>query len=251
MSKANKRCPVGDCTKLTNTCGLCHMHYWRLRHYGDVNHTKTFIRKRCCIEGCENWSRKRGWCSKHYHRWQAHGDPTFIGQPHEKHGMAHFPEYTVWSGMKDRCYRPNSSAYRLYGKRGIKICQRWHSSFAAFYGDMGPRPTDQHSINRINNDGNYSCGKCEECLAKGWPANCEWATRTQQAINNRRYSNNTSGYRGVSRGNGAWVAYIDQENKRHWLGTFTSATEAAIAYNTVALEYYGDDAYLNELPDTA
>ena len=76
------------------------------------------------------------------------------------------PEYSIWVAMRARC-RGN---HRNYGARGITVCERWNS-FANFLADMGPRPSKDHSIDRINNDGNYE------------PGNCRWATHQQQMRN--------------------------------------------------------------------
>jgi hypothetical protein len=57
--------------------------------------------------------------------------------------------------------------------------------FENFYADMGDCPP-RKSIDRINNNGNYTCGKCDECLRRGEPANCRWATGTEQGSNTRR-----------------------------------------------------------------
>jgi hypothetical protein len=75
--------------------------------------------------------------------------------------------------MLGRCRNPNDKKYEDYGGRGISVCERWENSFADFLADMGERPSEKHTLDRINNDGNYE------------PGNCRWATSKQQN-NNRR-----------------------------------------------------------------
>lgn len=98
----------------------------------------------------------------------------------------HFiPENAAWYDIRRRCLNSASPHWEHYGGRGISICQRWLDNFHNFLADMGPRPSPEYSIDRINNNGHYSCGKCEECIANGWSANCRWATWLQQHRNRR------------------------------------------------------------------
>src|SRR4051812_12730576 len=97
------------------------------------------------------------------------------------HGMWETPEWRAWHSMRNRCNVPTSKDYERYGARGVRVCANWNSSAGAFLADMGQRPSLGHSLDRRDNDGHYSCGKCAECLANGWPANCRWATASEQA----------------------------------------------------------------------
>lgn len=100
------------------------------------------------------------------------------------HGMSYTAEYKIWRGMVSRCRSPLGSGFNKYGARGIMVCAGWVGSFVDFYRDLGRRPRGR-SLDRINNNGNYSCGHCEECLANGWPMNVRWATSLAQARNKR------------------------------------------------------------------
>jgi hypothetical protein len=104
-----------------------------------------------------------------------------------KHGECGQVEYVAWQNMKSRCLNSKNREYPNYGQRGITICQGW-LEFPVFLRDIGRRPNPLLSIDRINNDGHYSCGKCSECVNNGWPMNIRWATASQQTQNRRGMS---------------------------------------------------------------
>lgn len=101
-----------------------------------------------------------------------------IGNQHGRtHNLSHLPEYQSWLRAKSRCNNPKNPSYARYGERGIRVCERWLESFENFYEDVGPKPSDIHSIDRIDSNGNYE------------PGNVRWATPTEQSRNlssNRR-----------------------------------------------------------------
>jgi len=92
------------------------------------------------------------------------------------HGKSHTPEYASWSAAKSRCHNSTNQTYSNYGARGISMCLEWRGDFMAFYEHIGPRPSSKHSLDRIENNGNYE------------PGNVRWATRSMQTINQKRYS---------------------------------------------------------------
>ena len=97
-------------------------------------------------------------------------------------------EYAIWHGIVQRCSPGHANSKRYY-ERGVRMCGRWRESFEAFRDDMGRRPSREHTIDRRDTTAHYSCGKCDECRERGWPANCRWATwKVQQRNkqNNRR-----------------------------------------------------------------
>lgn len=107
------------------------------------------------------------------------GRTTSCGCYHKEqvttHGLKQSPEYVIWCSIKARCYNSKHPYYDIYGGRGIAMSDEWKDSFEAFYRDMGPRPTENHSIDREKNNEGYS------------KKNCRWATDIEQG-NNR--SNN-------------------------------------------------------------
>jgi hypothetical protein len=101
------------------------------------------------------------------------------------HGGCDTTEYRTWHDMRRRCENPTRKYFKDYGGRGITVCHAWRTSFARFLADVGLRPTPQHTLDRKNNNGHYSCGKCKECRTNHWPKNCRWSDKITQANNTR------------------------------------------------------------------
>ncbi len=133
--------------------------------------------------------------------------------PRWKHGKP--PEYHVWASMKERCKNPKCTGYQHYGGRGIDICPYWEN-FENFYASMGPRPTPKHTLERIDNDGDYC------------PENCKWATATENARNTRR--NHRITHRGETKTLTAWADEmgISSSTLRHRLGPLGWSIEDAM-----------------------
>lgn len=139
-----------------------------------------------------------------------------------------------WTQMRSRCHDPNNDAYPRYGGRGITICDRW-SIFENFLADMGVRPSRNHSLDRVDSDGNYE------------PENCKWSTPLEQTLNRRMMGNNKSGFRGVSwrRREQRWYAQISLQYRVIHIAISNDKEEAAWMYDQWALELHGDLAQLN------
>jgi hypothetical protein len=137
------------------------------------------------------------------------------------HGKSRTPEYLAWQSLNYRCNNPNNASFPDYGGRGISVCERW-SDFPNFLSDMGTRPSPLHSLDRIDNDGNYE------------PSNCRWATAQEQQRNKRISKNNTSGVAGVvwNKRSGKWTAHL-----KVFLGSFHDKAEAIRAREAAERDY--------------
>lgn len=115
------------------------------------------------------------------------------GATHGESQAGETKEYRAWTAMKRRCLTPSAGNYRLYGGRGIKVCDRWRDSYEAFLADVGRAPGPMYSLDRIDSNGNYE------------PSNIRWATLSEQASNRRpkqfcRRGHPLEGYNVIKRG---------------------------------------------------
>lgn len=143
------------------------------------------------------------------------------------HGGYRYPEHHIWSAMLQRCINANNKYYEYYGGRGITVCKRWFK-FANFISDMGRRPNKKLTLERVNNKKGYR------------PDNCIWATRTQQARNQRISKTNTSGVKGVgwNKPLQKWVATITVNYRNIHLGYFIDINNAIDARKTAEEKYW-------------
>lgn len=121
------------------------------------------------------------------------------------HGESHpiTPEYRSYTSMRNRCLNKNNRLYPSYGGRGIRICRRWMKSYLLFLEDMGRRPSLHHSLDRKNNDGNYT------------PRNCRWATPEQQNRNRGEYNHRVT-WNGQTKTISEWASELHIPYHRIW-----------------------------------
>ena len=178
---------------------------------------------KCSYIDCTNKIVARKYCTLHYQRWKKHGDPS-ITQAY-KHKMSYSREYSAWRDMKYRCYNPNVKSYKYYGARGITVCDRWLESFNNFIDDVGAKPSNKHSLDRIDNNGNYE------------PNNVKWSTQSEQRQNSRSFGK--SGYKGVcfNKRSKSWQVTLWVNHKPKHIGYYKKLEDAVNARKKAELKY--------------
>lgn len=135
------------------------------------------------------------------------------------------PLYNTWCEMKKRCYNPNAINYKNYGGRGITVCDEWKDNFEMFVYHMGPKPSPEHTLDRIDNDYIYC------------PENCKWSTKKEQQANRRQQSRpkNAKGYT-YNKQAGKYQAQISVNGTMKFLGLYDCPLMARLAYTDALKE---------------
>jgi hypothetical protein len=130
--------------------------------------------------------------------------------------LARARERQRWFHMMRRCYNPKDQAYKNYGGRGILVCQKWHS-FDEFFKDMGPVPSEDVSMDRIDNNKGYE------------PGNVRWATCKDQAANKRKSAptpKTKTALGTITKIGAKWRALVRLRGHKSHCKTFLSESEA-------------------------
>jgi hypothetical protein len=177
---SQKLCNVSGCDKRVFAVGMCGAHYAKFRTNSGTGYIPEKI---CSIPSCDRPHYGRGLCRAHWKRLNRYGDPLIGGslrhisikdvQRPPASGRTLHPLYSTWLRMNQRCYDVEDIGYCRYGARGIQVCKRWRDDFWAFVADMGPKPTPGYTVDRRNNNGDYT------------PDNCHWIPRARQQRNKR------------------------------------------------------------------
>lgn len=196
--------------------GYCCRHYSIFMKHGDPLFIKEYPKK-CKINDCPTIGNlSLGYCKKHYHRLIRHNTPLPDIRIHGEERVKN-PLYTTYCSMKERCYNKNKKGFEYHGGRGIVVCDRWlgNNGFKNFCQDLGEKPSKKHSLDRIDNNGNYA------------PDNCRWANDHQQS-GNRRNNNTTIGVN-FDKSRGKWMSKITINKKVINFGRFDNYEDAVKA----------------------
>lgn len=160
-------------------------------------------------------------------------------KPNKVHSDSHSSLYDAWINIKQRCLNPNNPNYKNYGARGIRISEEFENNYTVFKDYMGERPSDEHSIERLDVNGNYERG------------NLVWADNRKQSMNRRKISSNTTGVTGVVRTTNHGVDYyraivtVDRKTRNRYFNINKYGEEKAFELAIKARETLVKEANAN------
>lgn len=198
----------------------------------NINENRKYAK--CIIENCDGKGKlsgngtetfSYGYCAKHYTRFRRHGDPIVIGKITDNRSK--HPLYQTYKNIKHRCYDKSSVSYKYYGEVGIKMCDEWlgDEGFYTFLADMGDKPSSNHSIDRIDVNGNYE------------KSNCRWATRHEQNGNTRN-NNKTVGV-SFDKSKNRWSSNLSIGKVKVFSKRFINYDDAVVARKNAEIKYLG------------
>lgn len=154
-----------------------------------------------------------------YNEWYGHNNWWNKPYAKTKHAL-----YATWTNMKSRCLNENTPCYKHYGGRGIKMCDEWLKSFDKFVHDMGDKPENGYTVERLNVNGGYNKN------------NCVWEALNEQRRNTRVRRDSKSGIKGVyKQANDKYLVKLGTLR----IGLFKSITLAKRARKKAELEHWG------------
>ena len=149
---------------------------------------------------------------------------SYIAHKSYKHGYTEYELYPIYTSMIRRCYNNRNKDYKNYGARGIQVCEEWLNDFLEYNKyilSLQNSMKKGYSLDRIDNNGNYE------------PGNLRWVEPHIQAVNQRIYKTNKTGYIGVKKNEFGYLAQINYNGKRYHLGSFRTAEIA----NATRIDY--------------
>ena len=142
----------------------------------------------------------------------------------KKHGMCGTRIYRIWADMKTRCNCENNQFYYRYGGRGIKVCKEWEEFIPFYEWAIKNGYSDDLTIDRIDNDGDYC------------PENCKWSTQHEQSMNKTHIKGET-GHIGIRLKDGKFVAEVTRYGKYYYLGRYSTIHAAEFIRNQFLEEH--------------